>query len=203
MNRYLIVMALVFIVHTQASPKNFTPNLKRLRDKVEHALESTHDGHKSFKDLIQQAHMIEGESSHVVRLVGADGVKSDREKLEEIDQEIKGLYWSHQGAAMLELYGLSNHHKNKALSGLVEVVQNHYHEHKTPVIAFAVALEKEVEVLAHCREQLRTLLSVRSSREALTSEFQDKILHDLYVVNDLEQKMSDFITFVDQILRGL
>ena len=203
MNKYLILGAFLFFFQEEVVSKNVMPSLKRLRDKVEKALDSADDNYQSFQVLMQQAQVLEDSPHKALRVVGADKAKSDCQKLRDISQDLKNLYWSHKQAIMIKLSDVFAQHKGSALSMLIEIVEQQYHEKKAPMIAFAVALEKELEELARCREQLNTLLSVRSNRESLTSEFQDKILHELYIVNDREQKMNDFIDLVDHILRGL
>lgn len=51
------------------------PSLKRLRDKVEKALDTADESNQSFQELMQQAQVLEDGAYKALRVVGADKSK--------------------------------------------------------------------------------------------------------------------------------
>lgn len=200
MKKYVVLSVSLLIVHVNAFSKNAMPSLKRLREKVEKALDS--GSTQPFKELIEHAQKRDGGTSPVVRIGGTNTPKSDREKLQDIAEHVHNLYWSNHDTVMTALHDAVVHKKGDALSMLVEMVEQRYSEKSAPLVAFAADLEKEIAVLDVYTEQLSVLLTVRSSRDSLKADYQENVIQELELARQLTHKMKSFIELVDQILRG-
>jgi len=177
------------------------PGLKKMRDKLDKALESAPA--VTFKDLVQAQNSAAGQALHIspsgARFVGlAHSYRGDA-RIKNVQEKIKTLYWSMQHDVILSIKQEEQANKNQAMTTIKDAVSKKYTGLKAPILLFAQDLAQEEKNLKELDQELTKLLlanDVRSDKEGLLKTVQALITDVKAVSGDLQ----DLIGCVNRLL---
>ena len=149
------------------------PGLKKMRDKLDKALNSSPA--VTFKDLVQndQGKNIQISGSGV-RFVSVSNAYSGDVRIRNVQEKIKTLYWSLQHDVIVSIKQADKQaeqkNKNQVLVIIKDLVSKKYLGLKAPLLLFAQDLGREEQVLKDLDQELIKLLlanDTRSDKELL------------------------------------
>lgn len=186
-----------------ADGKHLLQSIKRLKNKVKKALER---GTKaSFKDAFTRARVEQEKEGNILgsvamRVGEVSLTDNSSPDFQTISDKLEQLYWVDQLRFFKTLEQESKRSKVKAFMMLKEKILEKYGHKKTPLVAFAAALDNEQKALEKSEISLSTLLKSRRSLEALKPEYQKKVKNKLNTVRIMQKRLEDFVLRVNQLL---
>jgi len=205
---FVVIASIVSIKFTYLNA-GLMPGLKKMRDKLDKALESSPV--TTFKDLVQP----QGEHSKSlqisgsgVRFVSVSNAYSGDARIKDVQEKIKTLHWSLQHDVIASIKQEERKqeerkqeertNKNQALVIIKDAVSKKYTGLKSPLLLFAQDLAREELILKNLDQELTKLLlanDVRSDKGLL------KVVKTLHVdVKVASGDLQDLIGCVNNLL---
>jgi len=192
----MFVVLISVCTHLESAP--LMPGLKKMREKLEKALECPP---VTLKDLMQTDCCKNLQiAPSGVRFVSVSNAYSGDMRIKDAQEKMKLLYWSLQHDVIISLKQTAITDKNQALVIIKDVMHKKYAGLKSPLLLFAKDLDHEEQVLKKLDQEVTKLLlatDVRSDQELL------KVVKAMLVdVKTAIGDLQDLIGCVNSLLMG-